>query len=94
LAPGQKFSVSGAPTHFGPVSYWLEAFPNEIRGSVTLPTRNSYRNAWLNMRLPDGKKIVWVRLDGKVWQDVDKGTGRVRLPHSKRPIRLLARIGS
>jgi hypothetical protein len=93
LAPGQKFSVSGAPTHFGPVSYWLEAFPNEIRGSVTLPTRNPYRNAWLNIRLPDGEKIVSVVVDGDVWRDVDKGTGRVRLPHSKRTIRLLVRIG-
>jgi len=94
LAPGQKFSVSGAPTHFGPVSYSLEAFPNEIRGSVTLPTRNFYRNAWLNIRLPDGKKIVSVRLDGKAWSEVDKATGRIRLPRRNAPIRLVAKIAS
>ncbi len=75
LAPGQKFSVSGAPTHFGPVSYSLEAFPNEIRGSVTLPTRNPYRNAWLNIRLPDDKKIASVVVDGKVCRMWTRGPG-------------------
>jgi hypothetical protein len=92
LKPGEKFSVSNAPTHFGPLSYSLEAFPNEIRGVVNLPARNPYRNAWLYIRLPDNKKIASVTLNGKPWKQIDAAKSRIRLPRSTSPLQFCGKI--
>jgi hypothetical protein len=80
LAAGKKFSVTDAPTHFGPVSYRMESDGGEIRATVTLPSRNPYRNAWLYVHLPDGRGIGSVRIDGQVWNGIDRTHGRIRLP--------------
>jgi hypothetical protein len=80
LASGKKFSVTDAPTHFGPVSYRMESDGAEIRAIVTLPSRNPYRDAWLYVHLPDGRKMGAVRIDGQPWTDVDQAHGRIRLP--------------
>jgi hypothetical protein len=86
LAPGRRIEVTGAPTYFGPVSYWLEASAEEVRGTIELPSRNPFNTAWLNVRLPDGKWIVSVFIDRKEWTDFDAAGSRVRLP--KRPTRM------
>jgi hypothetical protein len=88
LKPGEKFSVSNAPTHFGPVSYSLEAFPKEIRGVINLPARNPYREAWLHVRLPDDKKIASVTINGRPWKDLDIARRRIRLPRQS-PLQLV-----
>ena len=92
MKPGEKFSVSNAPTHFGPVSYSLEGFPNEIRGVINLPVRNPCRNAWLYIRLPDNKTIASVTLNGKPWKDLDAAHSRIRLPRSTAPLQFRGTI--
>ena len=91
LAAGQKFSVTEAPTHFGPVSYSLESHGNEIRGLVTLPARDPYRNAWLYVHLPEGRAIVSVAIDGEPWTDLDSERSRIRLPQSRHPLAVVIR---
>jgi hypothetical protein len=88
LEPGKEIRVDAAPTLYGPVSYTLSAGASETRASVTLPTRNPYRGAWLHVRLPGDPRIS-VTLDGKPWKDVK--ANRIRLPRTGRPIELVIR---
>jgi hypothetical protein len=91
LAAGQKFSVTEAPTRFGPASYSLEARAEEVRGQVSLPARNPFRNAWLYVHLPEGRIIASVAIDGKTWTDLDLARSRIRLPRSRHPLAVLIR---
>ncbi len=91
LAPGQKLSVTDAPTHFGPVSYSLEGSAGEVSGRIALPARNPYRAAWLYVHLPDHRTIASVTIDGREWSRVDKEKGRIRLPESARPFEISIR---
>lgn len=80
LAPGEQIRVSSAPTHFGPVSYTLRGGAGEVRGTVELPRRNPYRDAWLSIRVPGGRKIASVSINGRPWSDFDAARSRIRLP--------------
>jgi hypothetical protein len=63
-----------------------------VKGTVELPQRNPYRNAWLTVRAPGGGKIASVTVNGKPWSDVDAARSRIRLPKSKTPIEVLVKI--
>lgn len=89
LAPGREISVTEAPTHYGPVTYMLRGSLTEVEGTIALPHRNKYRNAYLDVRLPQGKSIADVFIDEKRWVEVNKTTGRIHLPRSGQPLRLL-----
>ncbi len=80
LAPGQQIQVEDAPTHYGPVSFTLRGGAGEVRGTVKLPQRSPYRNAWLTVRTPGEGKIGSVTINGKLWTDVNAAQGRIRLP--------------
>jgi hypothetical protein len=91
LAPGKEIVVRDAPTEFGPMSYTLRGEAGTVRGTVELPQRNPYRDAWLTVRSPRSR-IASVTLDGKAWTDFDAGKSRVRLPKSKRPMEIVVRL--
>ncbi len=80
LAPGREIRVTSAPPPFGPLSDTLRGGEAEERGSVELPPRTSYRDAWLTIRLPGGAKIASVSINGSPWSDVDEARSRIRLP--------------
>ena len=71
LAPRQEIVVHNAPTHYGPVTYTLRGGDGEVRGTVDLPRRTPYRNAWLSIRVPGSAKIAAVTVNGKPWTDID-----------------------
>jgi hypothetical protein len=72
--------VRAGPTYFGPVSYRLEGNADGVDARVTLPTRNPARAAWLVLRVPGGKHVRSVEVDGKEWTDFDPSLERIRLP--------------
>jgi hypothetical protein len=80
LAPGQQIRVTSAPTHFGPVSYTLGGGEGEVRGTVELPQRTPYRDAWLTIRTPGSRKISSVTINGRPWSEFDSARSRIRLP--------------
>jgi len=80
LQAGRRIVVREAPTHYGPLSYRLEASEDRVSASVTLPERAPYRDAWLYVRLPGGQGPGRVTVDGKAWGDVDRQARRIRLP--------------
>ncbi|MFN0167985.1 MAG: hypothetical protein ACKV22_16290 [Bryobacteraceae bacterium] len=89
LAPGQEISVRNAPTVYGPMSYTLRGGAQAVRGTVDLPRRSPFRNAWLTVRVPEGRTIGVVSIDGMPWPQVDPARSRIRLPRTVRPIELI-----
>jgi hypothetical protein len=92
LGPGQCIEVTDAPTHFGPVSYKLCGQVREVSGQIQLPSRNSFHEVWLTLRVPEGRKIEKLTINGKLWKDVDRSTGRIRLPKTTEPLELRATL--
>jgi hypothetical protein len=86
LAPGQVVKVHGIATYFGPLSYEIHAQTGAVAAVVDLPSRNSYKEAWLVIREPNGKPIHAVQVDNKPWTDFDAAGERIRLPIKKGPI--------
>jgi hypothetical protein len=78
---GKAISVSNAPTRFGPVSYRIESHIAEgyIRATILPPTRETPSRIVLRMRIPEGRRIRSVRVDGRPYHDFDKAQGLVRL---------------
>lgn len=92
LEPGKQIQVREAPTHYGPVTYSLEALPSEVRASVILPGRTPFADAWLYVRLPQGRSLGTVLVDGRLWREVDPQARRIRLPRTTgRPIHIVIR---
>jgi hypothetical protein len=79
LAPGKRIAVRNAPTWYGPVSYTLEATQAAITGTVELPARTPYTEAQISVRVPEGRAIARVLLDGEPTRDFDAASGRIRL---------------
>ncbi len=65
LADGKSIAVRGAPTSFGLLSYELVATGDRIDGSVEVPSRHPPRTLRLRFRVPSGKWVVAVRVDGR-----------------------------
>jgi hypothetical protein len=80
LAAGEKVEVREGPTYFGPVSYRLEGNADGVDARVTLPARNPAKAAWLVLRVPGGKHVRSVEVDGKEWTEFDPSLERIRLP--------------
>ena len=92
--PGEEIVVNRAPTYFGPLSYSLQAFGQQIRGTINLPTRDRYGHAWVNVRLPTDRKMVSVIINGKSWADFNPKTGRIGLPKTNETIQLMVNTTS
>ena len=73
LENGKKIGVSGAPTRFGTVSYELrsEIAKGKILGTVSLPAGPANPTVNLRVRVPGGKKMKSVLVNGKPWKDFD-----------------------
>src|SRR5262249_23652422 len=80
LAPGKRIEFRGLPTYFGPATLEVNATDSAVKGTIELPARNSLKEAWLAVRLPAGKRIQSVEIDGKPWRDFNGAQERIRLP--------------
>jgi len=91
LEPGREIRVTRAPTRYGPLTYSLKALDGRIECTAELPTRTPYREAWLHLRLPGGRRIGAVTIDGQPWKDLDAAAGRIRLPKDRRTLHIAVR---
>jgi len=57
LAAGRRISVRGFPTHFGPVSFAIDAGASSLRVRVEVPSRTPPGRLRLRLRLPAGQRI-------------------------------------
>jgi len=80
LGPGKRIEVRGAPTSFGPLSYTLDASASSVHASIEVPARVLLRTLSLRLRLPAGRRIATVTLDGKPYSRFNAATQTISLP--------------
>ena len=64
LRTGRSIEVRSLATSFGPISYTLTSAPGTVTASIDVPDREPLRTLRLRLRLPAGKRITDVLVDG------------------------------
>lgn len=65
LASGKAIAIDNAPTRWGRASLHLQASHDGVlQGSVTLPDRETAPASWLSLRVPQGKRLLDMKVDG------------------------------
>jgi hypothetical protein len=69
LAQPKSVGVENAPSHFGRVTYHLQADPDRttLRGDVQLDPNRKPAKLIIHVRGPGGRGLSSVKLNGKVW---------------------------
>jgi hypothetical protein len=82
LEEGKRIAVSRAPTRWGPVGFTLQSRlqAGRIEATVDLPAKLSPPSVKLRLRVPEGRRIRAVVLDGKPWAQFDPQEETVTLP--------------
>jgi hypothetical protein len=89
LRPGRSCGLERTATHFGSVSLVYTAGTDEIRASLTGPSRNPPSTLRLRFREPGDRPLASVTVNGQPWTDF---TGEwVRLPGNLSKAEVVAR---
>lgn len=89
LRPGARIVVTSAPTSFGPVSYELDAVPGEVDGSLDVP---AVPRLQLRLRLPAGRRLEAVSVDGRPYRRFDPVSGTIDLSGYHGHVELVAQV--
>jgi hypothetical protein len=79
LRPGKRIAVERLPTSFGPLSYTLEAAAGTVTARIDVPARMHPRTLRLRVRLPRGRRVAGVSVNGQPLTHVDRATGTIDL---------------
>lgn len=81
LASGSPVGINQAPTRWGHTSFELhsDSPTGRIKGWVTLPDRAAPGAIWLSLRVPSGKRLGTVQMDGAEMPATDRRDDAVRL---------------
>ncbi len=91
LRPGAHVQVTGAPTSFGPLSYQLNVADGEIDASLDIPRSASLRTLRLRLRLPAGRRLMGLTLNGRPYRRVDRRSSTIDLSGRRGHLELVAR---
>lgn len=82
LADGRKIIVRNVPTKWGVIGYEIssELSHNAIRVNLRLPSEGFDADIRLRLRLPDGKSIKSVNVDGNDWSEFNTDREFIELP--------------
>ena len=72
LRPGKRIGVEDACTHFGKMSLMYEADEVGITATLQGPERNPPSRIKLRFRMPVGKGVSALTVNGKEWSDYDR----------------------
>src|SRR6266540_448102 len=79
LEPGKRIVVRRMPTSAGPVSFEILAYASSLQATVRVPGRKTLAALALRLRLPDGRRIVAVRVNGRSSSRFDTRTSAIDL---------------
>jgi hypothetical protein len=79
LEPGKRIEVRDAPTSFGPVSFSIASSETSLTGSVDVPKWADVPSLRLRLRLPAGRRISGVTVNGLPSRKFDSRTGTIDL---------------
>jgi hypothetical protein len=91
LLPGRRVAVRDAPTSFGPVSYELAAEEGRIDATLDVPASSALRSLDLRLRLPAGKRLTAVIVDGRSSRRFDRRTSTIDLSGRRGNVEVVAR---
>jgi hypothetical protein len=84
LEQGKTIAVSNAPTRFGNVGYELNSDIDHGKITAVLHLPEDYRAATkLRLRVPDGKLLRAVKVNGASWTDFSPGKEVVNIPSGR-----------
>lgn len=91
LENGKTIEFENAPTVFGETSCRIISCIDKgsVRVSLDIPTRDPIKGVYLKLRLPNGKKITGVKLNGANYAKFDPTTEVIDLSGLKSKIELL-----
>jgi hypothetical protein len=89
LGQGKRIAVTNAPTSFGRVSYAISATASAVSAEVVLP-REAPASVGLRLRLPEGRRITGVTVDGVRHRRFDPRTGTIDLTGMRGPHTIVA----
>jgi hypothetical protein len=79
FAPGESFGVRGMASFFGPLTYQMESGPGQVTVQVEVPGRRPPRELLVHLRLPEGRVMKSVTINGNAHQDFDPAGEVVRV---------------
>jgi hypothetical protein len=91
LGTGKAIAVHEAPTSFGALSYQLHSLRGRLEGTVQVPARRPARTLSLRLRLPRGRRIAAVRVDGRP-RPFDARTGTIDLSGLRGTLEVVAAL--
>jgi hypothetical protein len=91
LQPGRKISVRRAPTSFGPISFSIRAAHAAVYATIDAPSGTTPRELALRLRLPLGRRVAAVVVNGKASTAFDERTGTIFLPTRDPHLEIVAR---
>jgi hypothetical protein len=80
LGPGKRIEVRRMATSFGKVAFTIDTGPESALVSLDVPGRAPLRSLSLRLRLPGGKRIATVLLNGAPYDRFDAGSETIDLP--------------
>jgi hypothetical protein len=92
LAPGKRIAVRNAPTSFGALSYTIVSRERMIEASVEVPSRAPVPRLRLRLRLPEGKRITSVTLNGLPYTRVSARSETIDLTGQKGRLTLVVGV--
>jgi hypothetical protein len=92
LRRGSHVGVTNAPTSFGSLSYELTVLDREVDGTVDVPLSSRLRSLRLRLRLPAGRRLTAVLVNGHASRRFDRRTGTIDLSGRRGHLELVARF--
>jgi len=92
LRPGQQIAVRDAPTSFGRLSYTVAADDGEVDAWVDVPESVTLKTLKLRIRLPRGRRVLHVGVDGSPYSRFDPATGTLDLSGRRGTLFVRARV--
>jgi hypothetical protein len=82
LADGESIEVKGLQTEFGPLSFTVRSRLNSgrIEARVEVPARQAPAKVRLRLRVPEGRTLRSVTVNGREWREFDPATEWITLP--------------
>lgn len=93
LRPGREITVTNAPTSFGTLFYSLSARAGAVDAVLEVPPSRSLSKLRLRLRLPAGRHLTSVVLEGHAYRSFDSTTGTIDLSGHTGNLVLVARFG-
>ncbi|MBI4584362.1 MAG: NPCBM/NEW2 domain-containing protein [Planctomycetes bacterium] len=94
LKNGRTVAVAGAPTRFGKVSYRIRSHLSEgrIDAEIDPPARSAPRAVVLRLRIPEGRHLRAVAVNGRSHEDFDAARESITIPSPRGKIALRAEV--